>query len=564
MSLPRLLAGPRKRLMARLLLNGMGQALVTFGTAWLLREGLAGIRSDEHQNTDVSVLIFLGLILAGCGLMGLRVLERVDAERLGMDYVMKTRLKLFEWIAAAPWRTDRRVRFGITMTRLVTDLNSLKNWVSLGVARSTVACVSIAGSVASLAYFSPRAAVVAAGVVALSLGLGFAITPRLRGLVREARRRRGRLAGDLGEKVFTAETVRHFGKTQAEIARLRRYSNRLTDAMVRRMRTSATLRALPDAAFPISVAAFVGIWLLSSGNAGPSDGELVISLLIFGMIIASLRDLALAWDYRLSFEEARRRLNAVLSYPRVLEASDALDLPGEGAVAISYAKVGVPGALGDVSCKAQPGERVLVTGPNGSGKSTLIALAARMFDPDQGEVRLDGHPLTGLSLSSIHGAVQLVSPDLTLLRGTVAHNIGYGLDSDEPDPLLVERAVALCGLEGSSELLPDGLESKIEEKGHNLPDGLRARIALARAIVASPRLLLIDDFAFLADHEAQKVLRRVLGKTGATVLMVGSEGQDCFDPDQVWRLESGNLEIRESLARAHPMNPPLKSLSCNE
>ena len=546
MSLPRLCAGPRKRLMAHLLLNGLGQAAVVFGTAWLLRDGLTVFDPDRAAGTEPYVAIVGGLVLAGAALLALRVHERVEAERLGQDFVIKTRLRLFERIVKTPSRHNRTERFGLTMTRLVTDLNALKNWVSLGVARMTVASVSITGFITGLAYFSPRAAVVALAVVAASLGLGYAVTPVLRERIRQARHRRGHLAGKLGERVFAAETVRHFGKTEAEIGQLRRDSRRLSKAMVRRMSLSATLRAAPEAALPLAVAVLIGIAAVGIGGRGPGEGELVISLLILSMIIASLRDVALAWDYRLSFQEARRRLEKILDVPPVREAAEAIDLSGEGPVSFEFQNVGVAGALNGVHCSARPGERILIAGPSGSGKSTLIVLAARLCDPDKGRVLLDNHPIRNISFASLHAAVQLVSPDLTLLRGTVAENIAYGLQTDDPKHERVAAVAAQCGLDKLNGSLANGLESRVEEKGRNLAEGARARIALARAVAAAPRLLLIDDSTFAVDSEARLALQEVLVDTSATVLMVGPEGQGIFVPDQVWRLRGGKLQIGDA------------------
>ncbi len=535
MNLPRLLSGPRRGLMVRLLINGAAQAASAFVIAWLLREALSGMRAGTGAPPWE---IVGGLVLAALAILGLRVRERIDAERLGQDYVMKTRLRLFERLAAAPARTERPARFGLTMTRMVSDLNGLKNWVSMGVARMAVSSVSITGSLGALAYFNTPAAAIATGVVLLGVGTAALITPALRVRVREARHRRGLLAGNLGEKVFAVQTIRHFGQAPREMRRLHGQSRKLAQANVRRMELSALLRALPDAAVPIAVAFLVGAAVLNIGGVS-ADGGLVVTLLLLGMIAASMRDVARAWDFRLTFEEARRRVGSILSQQRVTDAGDAVDLVGEDAVAIAYDSVCVSGVLDDVSAAAKARERVLLTGPSGSGKSTLLGLAARLFDPRQGRVLLDGHDLRGLSTAAVHGAVQLVAPELSLLRGTVAKNIAYGMTEDDPE--LVEHAAALCGLIEPNVALPEGLETRIQETGRNLSQGLRARIALARALAAGPRLLLIDDPAFTVDPDARAALRRALAVTAATVLMTGTGEDAFFAPDRVWHLEGGRL-----------------------
>lgn len=541
MALPRIIAGARSRVFARLLLNGLAQAVAAFAIAWLLRDALGAVSGTGTAGNASLTGSFAGSLagLVGVGVVvwALRALERADAERLGQDYVSAVRVRLFDRIAAAPSRGEGQQRLGLTMTRLVTDLNAIKNWVSIGVARMLVAAVSVTGSLLALAYFSPYAAVAVAALVCVCVGFGALLTPALRHRVREARRRRGRLAGNLGEKVLAIETVRHFGKTRHERRRIKSQSRKLADAMVRRMEISGALRALPEAALALSAALVIYAASLDFGGGGGVDGAvLAVSLLISGMIMTSLRDVAQAWDYRLSFEEARRRLNTVLSTPRLARASEGVDLGGGQAVALSFRDVGIEGLFAGLSAVAVAGERVAIVGPSGSGKSTLLALAARMFDPDQGHVMLDGIPVTELSLSSVRETVMLVSPEVPLLRGTVAENIAYGVA--EVDEAALRRVADLCNLRAQDDGLPRGLDTPVDEVGRNISNGLRARIALARAVLAGPKLLLIDEPVFSVDARAQEALERVLASVPATVILASS-ATDSPAVDRVWRLEGG-------------------------
>jgi ABC-type nitrate/sulfonate/bicarbonate transport system ATPase subunit len=186
--------------------------------------------------------------------------------------------------------------------------------------------------------------------------------------------------------------------------------------------------------------------------------------------------------------------------------------------------------------EAAPGEVALVTGPSGSGKSTVLALVARLLDPDRGEVRLEGLPLSSLRLDSLHEAVQLVAPEqLPLLRGSLGDNLSYGVDAD--DDGWIAAVISACGLDREPRLLQDGLETRVEEGGQNLPHGLRARVALARAAAVRPRLLLVDDPAFVADPEAGAALERIVPLLGATTLVVGPAAKPPLPADRVWRLE---------------------------
>ena len=550
--LPRIIAGPRGALMARLLVNGVGQAAVTFGIAWLTRQALTDSAISDAGNLRIATLG--GLILAALSMFGLRVLERIDAERLGQDYVAKVRLRLFSRLAASASPFNEPPRFGLTMTRMITDLNGLKKWVSIGVARMSVAAITVFGCLVALSYFNVVLAGTAGALVGFVVLCGWTVTPTLRGRVRDARRRRGALAANLGEKLSALATVVHFDRTRKEWRRLRTHSRRLSRAMVRRMRVAAVLRSIPDLAFPISLAIVLQLAIMGQ----LTRGEIVASLTLLAVMVSSLREISRAWEYRVSFEESRLRLVAALAHSPIRESKRSVELADNDApVSLEFDNVDVrANGLEGISARFDAGARILLSGPGGSGKSTLLALAARFIDPDSGRVLLDGMPMRRLSLSCVHQAVQLVSPTLPLLRGTVADNLAYGATVGDSD--WIARVAEICRLDEFGRSTTAKLNDRVAEKGQNLPEGLRARLALARALVARPRLLLIDDPVFSTDPEAKLALDGAMAACDATVLIVALEHQD-FACDSMWWLENGRITNRPPRCETPALAPVQRS-----
>jgi ABC-type multidrug transport system fused ATPase/permease subunit len=527
MSLPKIYAGKRRSLLWQLVANGVAQAFCGVALAYLLRETLA---SGAGQGTPW--LGAAGIASLGILILFLRIREASDAERLGQNYVTRVRLRIFDRLASRPARGPGGGRWGLTMTRLISDLNSLRNWVSTGIARAIVASITAMGLLVGLALMSPWSAL---GVSAMLLACGLAsagITPRLRALIRESRRRRGRLANNLGEKILALPTVRQLGRAAKERARVRSHSVRLSNALVRRVAMGSALRSLPDVTMPLAIA---GIAIAASMSPRVAH-ESVVAVLLLGMIAASLRDLARAWDHRLAFEEGHRRIGQILTGARIREERKAIEIPGEGPIAVEFAGIGVDGVFEKLDFRIDAGEQILLEGPSGSGKSTVLAMAARMFDADSGEIRLGGAPIRSLRLDSLRAAVQLVSPAMPLLRGTVGDNIGYGLV--DSDPQWVEQVIAICGLNEASGSLPEGLATRVEEQGRNLPEGLRARVALARASVLAPRLLLVDDPTFSTDPIATQALEQIRMLAPVTSLVVGVGSVDPDRYDRVWSLSA--------------------------
>ena len=536
MSLPRILAGDRRRRVGWLVANGVGQAVAGFGLALALRTLLRGSENGALDPRGLGAMVGLGLLV-----LALRIREASDAERLGQDYVTRVRLEIFDRLAGRPRPAESNPRFGVTLSRLTGDLNSLRNWVSHGIARTIVASVSIAGLVASLFYFSPLAGGVITGLLVVSV-LGSALAlPSLRLSVREARRRRGRLTNNLSEKVLASRAVWQLGRTDYERIRIHRHSRALRDALVRRARWSAVLRSSAEIVWPVAIVALLAALV---ATAKPTS-ELVVSVLLVGMITTALGQIGRALDHRVAFEEGRRRIAAVLAAPRVREARRAVPLSGSAPLDVVLSGISVDGVFAELSLRATPGECVLVDGPTGSGKSTLLALLLRHREPDAGEIQLGGISLGQIQLESLRSAVQLVSPELPLLRGTVLENIAGGAVDEGDD--WIATVVDACAL--TRDLAQGaGLETRVSEQGTNLSEGLRRRIRIARAIAMRPRLLLIDEPGLSADPISSMVLANASRLSGATMLIVGPDANERLRIDQVWHLPEGRSERARSFS----------------
>jgi ABC-type multidrug transport system fused ATPase/permease subunit len=357
------------------------------------------------------------------------------------------------------------------------------------------------------------------------------------------RRRRGHLAANLGEKVLAAGAIQQFGQTLRERQRVRRQGRRLAHAAVQRATSAAVLRSLSDITLPLTAAGIVVISNVTSSENGAGAhlgaGGWTATLFLLGMLQGSLRDLALACTHRLAFEQGRARLEEVMTAPIPKDSFVARDLVGDGPLEIAFEDVHAGNTLSGFDGNVRPGDSVAIQGPSGSGKSTVLALAARLRDAEAGLVCLAGHPVSHWTIASIRRAVMLVAPDVPLLASTVIDNIEYGSGP------LAERQRAellrLTGISAAVAALPDGLETHVAEGGRNLPEGLCARIRLARALACSPRLLLVDDPVFSSDGDARAALTRVIATRRATVLIAAPSRALGIRTDRAWRIEGGRL-----------------------
>ncbi|HHQ14433.1 MAG TPA: ABC transporter ATP-binding protein, partial [Chromatiales bacterium] len=355
----------------------------------------------------------------------------------------------------------------------------------------------------------------------------------------ESRRRRSYLASNISEKISAMAVVQAHGQRKRELRHLRRQSTRLKNAMIRRAARVGGLRALSEGTVRLATACALLVGAVEVGAGQASAGTVVAAMSVVAFLAAPLRDLSRVYEYWQAARVSREKLAGFLSRPDVVRdpRHPAQLRPGPGR--LEFLDVSVAGSLDGFTAVVRPGQVTAVIGPNGAGKSTLVWLIARLLEPESGEILLDGQPLRSLRVDTLRRAVGLVSLDVPLLKGSVEKNLRYrgGQVSDTE----FARICQLCGVDEVLADLPDGLRSRVAEGGLNLSLGQRQRIVLARALLGSPRVLLLDEPETGLDPAAQAVLDRALREYQNTVLMVTHDIDRARQADEVWRIVNGQL-----------------------
>ena len=552
MSLPGILEGGSSQLWARLVGNGLAQALAAVATTLLVRHTFDGWLNTHRQPADLPALgwVGTGLVMIVVLRAWLRARERADAERLGQEYVYQVRLAVFDRLGALAPRVLQRRRRGSLMLRFVGDLSALRQWVSLGLARLTVAGMTAGIALVALGWMNRILALAAGLILAGGAVAALALAKPLRAAVRESRRRQSALAANVNEKIAAMAAVQLCNQGQRERRHIARQGRRLRDAMVERARIGGWLRAITEATSGLAVATVVLLGALEVASGTTTPGTVVGAMTIVGLLLPALRDLGRVHEYWHGFQVASERIERFLELPNLVnERPNAPDLTVERGQ-LELRQVSVTGVFEDLNVVAPAGGVIAIVGPNGAGKSTLLALAARLLDPDQGEVRLDGRDFARHSLASVRRAVGMVSAELPLLKGSIARNLRYRWPEAPLEE--VERVCALCGVDELLAELPEGAQTRLLEDGKNLSPGQRQRIALARALLGDPALLLLDEVEANLDTRAEAVVDRVLAQHCGTVLMVTHRRDRLFRADEIWHVADGRLV--ES-------GPPLKLLN---
>ncbi|MEZ4657079.1 MAG: ABC transporter ATP-binding protein [Caldilineaceae bacterium] len=272
----------------------------------------------------------------------------------------------------------------------------------------------------------------------------------------------------------------------------------------------------------ISITALLGGWLALRGLV---EVGVIATFVVYIMnFFRPMRAIAMLYNGLQSAMAGAERIFAVLdTAPSVQDAPDAQKVELQGAVKfedVSFAYTPGKPVLMDVSLEAQPGQTIALVGPTGAGKTTIISLLSRFYDVTEGAILLDGRDLRQIKQDSLRQQLGIVLQDTFLFSGSVLENIRYGrLDASDEE---VVAAARLSNADRFIRLLPDGYRTQVSEKGHNFSQGQRQLLAIARAILADPRILILDEATSSVDtrteiHLQEALLRLMEGRTSFVI-----------------------------------------------
>ncbi|WP_064439855.1 ABC transporter ATP-binding protein [Hoyosella altamirensis] len=429
-------------------------------------------------------------------LYNLRVRTYSHLQRLGMDYY-------------------EREQSGRIMTRMTTDIDALSSFLQTGLATAVVSVLMLFGVSTALLVTD----LTLAGIALLVLPLLIAATVVFRRIssaaYTQARERISVVNADFQENIAGLRTSQAYNREEHAAQRFSHRAERYRRSRMRAQRAIAVyfpgIALLSDLA--LAVVLFVGAYRIADGTTSP--GVLVAFVLYLGLLFTPIQQLSQVFD---GYQQARVGLRRIADLLQTRESVSAVPPGRERAigtstqgdfsfedVAFTYDGAGQP-VLHSVSVNLPAGTTTALVGPTGAGKSTLVKLLARFYDPTAGAVRADGRDIREFALSEYRGKIGIVPQEPHLFTGDVASNIAFA----RPDAprAAIEHAAAEVGAIDMISRLPHGMHEPIGEGGRGLSSGERQLIALARAALASPDLMLLDEATASLDPATENLVLR--------------------------------------------------------
>jgi ABC-type multidrug transport system fused ATPase/permease subunit len=519
----------------------------------LLAPYLMKIAIDQHifRGDDVGLArIALFTALTFVGLYGTTAGQRYLLSWVGQRALANMREQMFSHLQALPLGYHDTHIIGVTVSRVINDVAVINELLSQGLITLVGDLLVLGGIIVVMLSMSPQLAVVTFAVLPLMVLATYFFSRQARVAFRRTRSTVAALVGDLAEGIAGMRVIQAFA--QEEVAQARfdeiNYANR--DSHVNAM--SLSFIFLPSIEFLGILSMVIVLWF---GGRAVSRGEVTLGVMVAFLAYITrffqpIQELSRLYTSMQSAMAGGEQVIKLLDTdPKVVDGPDAATMPtirGEVTLeGISFAyREDTPDVLHAVDLRIEPGQTVALVGPTGAGKTSIANVVTRLYDVTAGRVLVDGIDVHAVTQRSLRRQTGLVPQDPFLFSGTIADNIRFGR-LDATDEAMIEAA-RMANVDEFVMDLPEGYQTEILEGGVNLSLGQRQLICIARAVLADPRILILDEATANVDTVTEGLIQEALERllSGRTAIVIAHRLSTVRNADRICVVDGGRIVAR--------------------
>jgi ATP-binding cassette, subfamily B, bacterial len=435
------------------------------------------------------------------------------------------RLLLYQRIQRLSLLEHGESRTGDLVSRVTSDIDAVQDFITTALFGIIISILTLVGMIGIMFYNDWRFTLIALSVAPVMFVIVYFYTRRIKKASRAVRKQESELLSGVAEMLTSIQVVQAFAREDYEDRRFSSESRQSVRAALQARSMKAKLPPIIDVIVAVGTCLVLGYGahLVLAGRL--STGVLIVFLLYLGKMYKPMRDLS---------KMTNTVSKAAISFERIQEVleseSRVRDLPAAGHAPpfegriefdrVSFSYGSDIQILKDVSLRIAPGQVAAIVGPSGTGKTTIASLIARFFDPQSGEVKIDGVDVRRFTLKSLRDQISFVLQDTLLFRGTIWENIAYGRPDAPPEDTI--QAAELANAHDFIVNMPHGYGTMVGERGVTLSGGQRRRIAIARAIVRNSPILILDEPTAGLDAASERAVVEALDRLmqGRTTLII--------------------------------------------
>src|SRR5919201_1068060 len=511
---------------------------------------LVGRTVDDIRHGGANLWpLAIALVAAGVLRLAFSVVRRLVAGRVSLGVEFDLRNRMYQHLQTLELAFFDTQQTGQLMSRATVDLQSVRFFLGYGLIFILQSAITILIAAGVMLAVNVKLALVALGPMPLVIYVAFRYGRRNRPASQEVQQRIAELTAEAEENVSGVRVVKAFAQEERQLRRFHHSVRRVFDQSLVSPRLRACYRPVIGFLPQLGLAGLLLVGGRDAVHGTISVGDFVAFYGYVLMLTSPMRMLGIALGMAQRAVASGARVFEILDRgPRLAAPPGAPPLPaGEGHVELRGVTFGYDGAepvLREIDLDVPAGRTVALVGPTASGKTTLALLVPRLYDVTKGAVLVDGADIRTVDMASLRHQVALVSDDAFLFSASLGENIAYARPDASDEQVL--EAARRAGLEELLESLPDGLDTRVGERGLTLSGGQRQRVAIARALLAEPRILILDDATSSVDASTENRIKRALREVmeGRTTFIIAHRLSTIALADEVVVLEEGRVAAR--------------------